>query len=441
MSQNVVDAAVAEHDLVAVGQGEHLGEAVAQLADRELHGRLAVARAQVGRRRPRSSAFDGLGADLGRAAAEAPVGGQQVGGDGDGGQRVGHRCQLSRPSPACGEIGSRRAPNRYRIGAEGPARRTGASVAGASPSPPCTAPNQETHDPRPNLPPSRRHHRIRHAGRRRPGQGPARPPASRSSASAPASPTSRRPSTSSRPPSRACRDPRNHRYSPAGGLPELKEAIAAKTLRDSGYEVLPGQVLVTNGGKHAVYNTFEALLNPGDEVLLPAPYWTTYPEPIALAGGASVVLPTDESTGFRVTVDQLEAARTPGHQGAGVRVAVEPDGRGLPRGRGAGHRRVGGRARHLGRHRRDLRAPHLRRPPRSRSMPTLVPELADTVRRAQRRGQDLRHDRLAGRLDDRPGRRHQGRHQPAVAHHVERGQRVAAGRAGRGRRRPRRGGR
>ncbi len=109
----------------------------------------------------------------------------------------------------------------------------------------------------------------------------------------------------------ACRDPKNHRYSPAGGLPELKEAIVAKTLRDSGYEVLAGQVLVTNGGKHAVYNTFEALLNPGDEVLLPAPFWTTYPEPVALAGGTSVVLPTDETTGFRVTVDQLEAARTP----------------------------------------------------------------------------------------------------------------------------------
>jgi aspartate aminotransferase len=109
----------------------------------------------------------------------------------------------------------------------------------------------------------------------------------------------------------ACRDPKNHRYSPAAGLPELKEAIAAKTLRDSGYQVSPGQIVVTNGGKHAVYNTFEALLNPGDEVLLPAPYWTTYPEPIALAGGTSVVLPTDESTGFRVTVEQLEAARTP----------------------------------------------------------------------------------------------------------------------------------
>jgi aspartate/methionine/tyrosine aminotransferase len=109
----------------------------------------------------------------------------------------------------------------------------------------------------------------------------------------------------------ACSDPKNHRYTPAAGLPELKEAIAAKTLRDSGIDVLPSQVLVTNGGKHAVYNTFEALLNPGDEVLLPAPYWTTYPEPIALAGGISVVLPTDVSSGFRVTVEQLEAARTP----------------------------------------------------------------------------------------------------------------------------------
>jgi len=108
----------------------------------------------------------------------------------------------------------------------------------------------------------------------------------------------------------ACRDPRNHKYSPAGGLPDLKEAIVAKTLRDSGFPVTAAQVLVTNGGKHAVYNTFAALLDPGDEVLLPAPYWTTYPEPIALAGGVPVVLPTDESTGFRVTVEQLDAAVT-----------------------------------------------------------------------------------------------------------------------------------
>jgi aspartate/methionine/tyrosine aminotransferase len=109
----------------------------------------------------------------------------------------------------------------------------------------------------------------------------------------------------------ACTDPANHRYTPTPGLPELREAIAAKTRRDSGYDVTAGQVLVTNGGKHAVYNTCLTLLNPGDEVLLPAPYWTTYPEPIRLAQATPVVLPTDESTGFRVTVEALERARTP----------------------------------------------------------------------------------------------------------------------------------
>lgn len=109
----------------------------------------------------------------------------------------------------------------------------------------------------------------------------------------------------------ACRDPRNHKYTPTPGLPELREAIAAKTVRDSGYEVAPAQVLVTNGGKHAVYNAFAALLDPGDEVLLPAPYWTTYPEAIAVGGGVPVELPTDETTGFRVSLEQLEAACTP----------------------------------------------------------------------------------------------------------------------------------
>ena len=108
----------------------------------------------------------------------------------------------------------------------------------------------------------------------------------------------------------ACRDPKNHKYTPAGGLPELKEAIAVKTLRDSGLDAKASQVLVTNGGKHAVYNTFATLLDPGDEVLLPAPYWTTYPEPIVLSGGVPVVLQTDETTGFRVTVEQLDAAVT-----------------------------------------------------------------------------------------------------------------------------------
>ncbi|HEX6238567.1 MAG TPA: pyridoxal phosphate-dependent aminotransferase [Acidimicrobiales bacterium] len=108
----------------------------------------------------------------------------------------------------------------------------------------------------------------------------------------------------------ACRSPRFHKYTPAAGLPELREAIAAKTKRDSGYDIESAQVLVTNGGKQAVYNTFATLLDPGDEVLLPAPYWTTYPESVRLAGGVPVVLPTEESTGFRVTVDQLDAALT-----------------------------------------------------------------------------------------------------------------------------------
>ncbi len=108
----------------------------------------------------------------------------------------------------------------------------------------------------------------------------------------------------------ACRDTANHRYSPAGGLPALKKAIAEKTLRDSGFEVDPAQVLVTNGGKQAVYEAFATLLDPGDEVLLPAPYWTTYPEAIRLAGGVPVEVLADETQDYLVTVDQLEAART-----------------------------------------------------------------------------------------------------------------------------------
>ncbi|MFI7244663.1 pyridoxal phosphate-dependent aminotransferase [Streptomyces qinglanensis] len=108
----------------------------------------------------------------------------------------------------------------------------------------------------------------------------------------------------------AARDPKNHRYSPAGGLPELKSALVDKTLRDSGYQVDVSQVLVTNGGKQAIYEAFAALLDPGDEVIVPAPYWTTYPESIRLAGGVPVEVVADETTGYRVSVEQLEAART-----------------------------------------------------------------------------------------------------------------------------------
>ncbi|MGP4100278.1 pyridoxal phosphate-dependent aminotransferase [Nonomuraea sp. KM90] len=108
----------------------------------------------------------------------------------------------------------------------------------------------------------------------------------------------------------AARDPRFHKYTPAGGLPELKQAIAAKTRRDSGYAAEASQVLVTNGGKQAVYEAFATLLDPGDEVLVVAPYWTTYPEAIKLAGGVQVDVVTDESTGYLASVEQLEAART-----------------------------------------------------------------------------------------------------------------------------------
>ena len=108
----------------------------------------------------------------------------------------------------------------------------------------------------------------------------------------------------------AAREPRFHRYTPAGGLPELKKAIAEKTERDSGYKVEPAQILVTNGGKQAIYEAFAAMLDPGDEVIVIAPYWTTYPESIKLAGGVPVYVVTDESTGYLASVEQLEAART-----------------------------------------------------------------------------------------------------------------------------------
>ena len=108
----------------------------------------------------------------------------------------------------------------------------------------------------------------------------------------------------------AAKDPKNHRYTPAVGLPELREAIAAKTKADSGTEITASQVVVTNGGKQAVYQAFAVLLNPGDEVLLPSPYWTTYPEAIALAGGKTVEVFAGSDQNYMVTVEQLEAART-----------------------------------------------------------------------------------------------------------------------------------
>ncbi len=109
----------------------------------------------------------------------------------------------------------------------------------------------------------------------------------------------------------AARQPAMHRYTPAGGLPALKEAIVAKTARDSGLAATAANVLVTNGGKQAIYEAFATMLDPGDEVLVPAPYWTTYPEAIRLAGGVPVPVVADEQSGYLVSVGQLEAARTP----------------------------------------------------------------------------------------------------------------------------------
>jgi aspartate aminotransferase len=109
----------------------------------------------------------------------------------------------------------------------------------------------------------------------------------------------------------AVRDPASHKYSPVPGLPALREAIAAKTARDSGWEVAPSQVVVTNGGKQAVYEAFATVIGDGDEVLLPAPYWTTYPEAIKLAGGVPVDVFAGAEQDYKVTVAQLEAARTP----------------------------------------------------------------------------------------------------------------------------------
>lgn len=108
----------------------------------------------------------------------------------------------------------------------------------------------------------------------------------------------------------ACRDPRNHRYTPTPGLPELREAIARKMLRDSGYEVTPEQVVVTNGGKQAVYEAFQILLNDGDEVIIPTPYWTSYPEAVKLAGGVPVEVFAGADRSFELDIDAIEAART-----------------------------------------------------------------------------------------------------------------------------------
>ena len=209
-----------------------------------------------------------------------------------------------------------------------------------------------------------------------------------------------------------------------------KKAIAEKTRRDSGYAVEPSQVLVTNGGKQAIYSAFATMLDPGDEVIVPAPYWTTYPESIRLAGGVPVEVLADETQDSKVAVEQLEAALTertkvllfvsrptrPAPSTPPTRSARSPRGSGAPA---------------VGAHRRDLRAPGLRRR-RHRLAARPGPELRRPLRHRRRGHQDLRDDRLADRLDDRADRPGQGRHQPAVARDVQRRQRRATRGARRG---------
>ena len=175
-----------------------------------------------------------------------------------------------------------------------------------------------------------------------------------------ASPTSPPPATSSRPPSGPAPSRGSTSTPPPPACPSCAQAIADKTARDSGYQVEASQVLVTNGGKQAVYQTFATLLDPGDEVICP-PRTGPPTRRRSRWPAASRPVPTDEGTGYLATVDDLEAARTDRTKVAAVRLAVQPDRRGLPAGPGQGDRRVGRRPRPVGRHRRDLRAPGLRR--------------------------------------------------------------------------------
>ena len=195
---------------------------------------------------------------------------------------------------------------------------------------------------------------------------------------------------------------------------------------------------MTNGGKQAIYEAFAAILDPGDEVIVPAPYWTTYPESIRLAGGVPVEVVADETTGYRVSVEQLEAARTERTKVVLFVSPSNPTGAVYSEDDARGDRPLGRRARPVGADGRDLRAPGLRR----RQVHLAAgarPRAARQVHRRQRRRQDVRDDRLARGLDHRPEGRRQGRDQPPVARHVQRLQRGPGRRAGRRLRQPGRG--
>ncbi len=234
----------------------------------------------------------------------------------------------------------------------------------------------------------------------------------------------------------ACRDPKTHKYTPTAGLPELREALAVKTRRDSGLEVAASQVLVTNGGKQAIANSFATLCDPGDEVLVLAPYWTTYPEAIALAGGVPVVIATDTAGGFQVTVEQLEAAHTPRTKVLLFVSPSNPTGAVYPQaeieaiGQWAVEHGLWVVTDEIYEHLVYGGAEH-------HSMPVLVPELADRciVVNGVAKTYAMTGWRVGWMIG--PTDVVDGGHQPPVARDVQRGQRVPAGGPGRGDRRPR----
>jgi len=220
----------------------------------------------------------------------------------------------------------------------------------------------------------------------------------------------------------ACRDPRNHRYTPAAGLPELREAIAAKTARDTGFQVNASQVLVTNGGKQAVEEAFATLLDPGDEVLVLAPYWTTYPEAVRLAGGVPVEVPTTPEHGYKVSLDQLDAAIGPRTK---VLLFVSPSN---PTGAVYNEDETRAIATWADEHGlwvlTDEIYEHLvYGGARTFSVPVVVPALAE---RCVVVNGVAKTYAMAGGLDDRPRRRGQGGRQPPEPFRVQRRQRVTA---------------
>ena len=213
----------------------------------------------------------------------------------------------------------------------------------------------------PDIRPHRRHRRIGHPGRRRQGQGPqgGRPAGHRfrrRRAGLPDAGLHRRGGDRGGPQPEV---PPLHAGRP--GCPNCAPRSPPRRCATPAMRSTPAQVLITNGGKQAVYNAFATLLDPGDEVLLIAPYWTTYPEAIKLAGGVPVEVFTDETSGYLATVEQLEAARTPRTKVLLFVSPSNPTGAVYPPDAGRGDRPVGGRARAVGRHRRDLRAPRVRR--------------------------------------------------------------------------------